>query len=67
MRKIIIDDGTVRANDITLDQIEIVMDTARPDKVEIYFLDDDGTRVEGGTFDRDAFMSVVRKFYDDNF
>ena len=35
MRKIIVDDGTVRANDITLDQIEIVMDTARPDKVEI--------------------------------
>ena len=67
MRKIIIDDGTVRANDITLDQIEIVMDTARPDKVEIYMLNKTGERIEGGTFSVNAFMDVILKFYSENF
>jgi len=67
MRKIHIDDGTVRANDIQLEQIEIVTDSASPNKIEIYLLDSAGHRIEGGTFDKDAFMSVVRQFYDSNF
>jgi hypothetical protein len=63
MAKIKIDDGTVRANDIQLEQIEIVIDTAQPKKVEIYMLDQSGHRVEGGTFDRNEFMNLILAFY----
>ena len=67
MRKIKIDDGTIRANDIKLERIELVTDSASPNKIEIYILDDEGDRIEGGTFDADAFASLVRKFYDAHF
>lgn len=67
MRKIQLDDGTVKGNDIQLERMEIVTDTARPDKIEIYILDDVGDRIEGGIFSLDDFMSVVRKFYQDNY
>ena len=63
MSRIKVDDGTVRGHDIQLDRIEIVVDDSKPSKVEIYMLDNYGARIEGGTFDRDAFMSVVLAFY----
>lgn len=65
--RIRLDDGTVRGNDIQLERMEIVTDSASPNRIEIYILDSDGQRIEGGTFDADAFMSVVRKFYDSNY
>ena len=67
MVKIKIDDNTVRGNSIDMERIEIVVDDSKPTKVEIYILDDKGERLEGGTFSRDDFMSMVRKFYDDNY
>lgn len=67
MRKIKIDDGTVRANDIQLDRIEIVTDTSKPNKIEIYMLDHNLERIEGGTFDKEAFMNSVLEFYRQHF
>jgi hypothetical protein len=67
MAKIKVDDGTVKAHDIQLDRIEIVTDTATPGKIEIYMLDSHGHRVEGGSFDSNAFLNLVKLFYDENF
>lgn len=67
MVKIKLDDGTVNGNDIQLERIEIVTDSANTKRIEIYILDDAGERIEGGTFDAEAFMAVVRKFYSDNY
>jgi len=66
MSHIKIDDGTVRGNQVDIDRIEIVVDDGRPSKVEIYILDNYGARIEGGTFDRAAFMDVIMKFYNKN-
>jgi hypothetical protein len=56
-----------RGLDLQLDNMEIVTDPMNLDRVEIYILDERGERIEGGTFSKDAFMSLVRKFYDDNY
>jgi len=58
---------TDRANDIQLERIEICVDPNDYKRVWIYMLDDAGDRVEGAEFSMNSFMSVVRKFYDDNF
>lgn len=67
MAKIKVDDHTQRGNDIQLEQIEIVTDSANHKRIEIYILDNAGDRIEGGTFDAEAFMAVVRKFYQENY
>ena len=46
--------------------IEIVIDDEYTDRVELYILDAEGGRIEGGTFDKNAFMAQVRAFYDVN-
>jgi len=53
----------------TLDvgNIEIVIDDGNQDRIELYILDAEGTRIEGGTFDKDAFMAHVRTFYNNNY
>lgn len=56
-----------RGNDIQLNNMEIVTDSKHDSKIEIYMLDAQGTRVEGGTFSKDAFMILVRNFYDTNY
>ena len=66
MSRIKITDGTVKANDIKLERLEIVVDSAYPDKVELYILDEDGSRIEGGQFNKDHFMTVVMSFYNAN-
>lgn len=60
-------DDTDRVNDIQLERIEICVDPNDHSRVWIYMLDDEQERVEGAEFSMYAFMSVVRKFYDDNF
>jgi hypothetical protein len=60
-------DGTVRAHDIQLDRIEIVTDSSNAGKIEIYLLDEQGHRVEGGSFDANAFLNLVKLFYDANY
>lgn len=65
--KIQVDDHTERAGDITIESMEIVTDTSTPNKIEIYMLDEMGHRVEGGQFSKDDFMSLVRKFYNENY
>lgn len=67
MSRIIVDDGTQRGNVIDIERIEIVTDDSDTQHVEIYLLDELGERVEGGSFDAEAFMAVVRQFYDSNF
>ena len=47
--------------------IRIELDEDNPDKVWIKLLDVQGDLVEGGTFDKGAFMDVILKFYLDNF
>jgi metal-dependent HD superfamily phosphatase/phosphodiesterase len=66
MGKIIIRDAESTMN-LPVDRVEIVTDSARPDRVEIYMLDDEGDRVEGGTFDLNLFMNKVIEFYNDHF
>ena len=56
-----------RGDSIEISNIEIVIDEDNPGKVEIYMLDETGSRQEGGTFDKTAFMQVVRTFYDNNY
>ena len=56
-----------RGDSIEISNIEIVIDEDNPGKVEIYMLDETGYRQEGGTFDKTAFMQVVRTFYDNNY
>jgi hypothetical protein len=48
-------------------RIEIVVDEDHDDRVELYLLDDSGQRIEGGTFDLNAFMDHVLSFYNKNF
>jgi len=56
-----------RAHDVQVGNVEIAVDPLRLDRVELYQLDDLGNRIEGGTFDRVAFMAVIQRFYLDNF
>ena len=56
-----------RVSDIVIDRIEIVIDDEATDKVELYIVNAEGERVEGGTFDRSAFMNHVLQFYNDNY
>jgi len=56
-----------RVSDLVIERIEIVIDDEASDKVELYILDTLGERVEGGTFDRSAFMNHVLQFYNDNY
>ena len=54
-------------NALDINKIEIVVDDDTPDKIELYMLDERGQRIEGGTFDKEAFMAAVRQFYEANF
>ena len=56
-----------RVTDIVIDRLEIVIDDEAQDKVELYIVNAQGERLEGGTFDRSAFMTHVLQFYQDNY
>ena len=57
-----------RTNDLVVsNRIEIVYDEHRPNKVELYYVDGMGHRQEGGSFDLNAFMAHIDKFYQENF
>lgn len=56
-----------RTNDFIMDRIEIVIDDQYPDKVELYIVDGNGDRLEGGTFDRGSFMQHIMDFYQKNY
>ena len=57
-----------KVNDLVVgNRIEIVYDEYAPDKVELYYVDQLGNRQEGGSFDLNAFMAHVDKFYRENF
>ena len=66
MGKIIIVDAEQTTN-LPIDRVEIVTDTNRPDKVELYLLDGAGERVEGGTFDLNLFMNKIIEFYNEHY
>lgn len=69
MRKIIMHDRDLeRTNDLVVsNRIEIVYDEYTPNKVELYYVDQLGNRQEGGSFDLNAFMAHIDKFYQENF
>ena len=56
-----------RGLDIHVGNIEIVTDSGKPGRVEIYMLDTNGNRMEGGNFDLGAFIDVVLDFYNKNY
>ena len=66
MGKIIIVDAEQTTN-LPIDRVEIVTDSNKPDKVELYLLDGAGERVEGGTFDLNLFMNKVIEFYNEHY
>ena len=61
------DEPAEKALSIDVDRVEIVIDEDYPDRVEIYMLDDLGNRVEGGTFKKSDFISVVLDFYNQHY
>jgi len=68
MGKIIVQDINLeRTTDLEIGRVEIVIDDGRPDRVEIYMLDCEGERVEGGTFDLNLFMNKVIEFYNEHY
>lgn len=60
-------DNCEKVTELKVNRLEIVIDDARPDKVELYIVNHLGERQEGGTFNLDAFMTHVMKFYNDNY
>lgn len=56
-----------RVREVTLYNIEIVLGEDAGDDVEIYMLNSDGQRIEGGTFNKAAFMNCVLEFYNKNY
>jgi hypothetical protein len=52
---------------LDIGRIEIVVDDEHADRIELYILDSLGNRVEGGTFDRAAFIAHVSDFYNLNY
>jgi hypothetical protein len=52
---------------VDIDRVEVVVDDQYPSRVAIYMLDDQGNRLEGGSFDKNAFMDWVLEFYNKNF
>ena len=65
---IIIDDvdEVEPVTEMSLCDVEIV-ESHSPLKIEIYMLDAQGNRLEGGQFDRQAFIDHVLKFYNANY
>ena len=60
-------DDVIRVDDLTIHNIEIVQDEDCDDKVELYIIDADGNRIEGGTFDKNSFIDAVMQYYNDNY
>lgn len=63
----IIDKDTVHVTELPIDRMEIVTEDCDLTKIYIFMLDDEGNRVEGGTFDRSAFMDHILEFYNANY
>ena len=64
-------DGSVddceTVNDIVIYSVEIVTDEAQPEQVEIYMLDENNQRVEGGTFPLQHFLDYIVEYYRNNY
>ena len=56
-----------RGPDIQVGDWEIAVDNDHPDRVEIYRLDKNHERIEGGTFRLTDFMNMVADFYNRNY
>ena len=61
------DDNVIRDNNLTIHNLELVTDEDYPDKVEIYMIDQDGDRIEGGTFSMNGLIDAILKYYNDNY
>jgi hypothetical protein len=67
MIKPILIDQVEKVPELAIDQIEIVTDSSDPLKVELYILDSEGNRVEGGRFNLSDFLDCILNFYKRNF
>jgi hypothetical protein len=68
MAKFVINERDLeRTQDLSIGRMEIVVDDSTPDRVELYILDEVGSRLEGGTFSLSDFMTHVAKFYHENY
>jgi len=56
-----------RVSDMVIDRLEIVIDGVFDDRIELYIVDTDGQRLEGGTFDKNQFIDHIMSFYNANF
>ena len=56
-----------RALDVQVGNVEIVVDSSKQDRVEIYMLDAQGNRIEGGDFNLADFIDHVLEFYNREF
>ena len=57
-----------RVRALKLYNVEIVLiDNSREDSVEIYMIDGQGNRVEGGTFSHSGLMNVIIDYYNRNY
>ena len=61
------DDNVIRDNNLTIHNLELVTDEDYPDKVEIYMIDQDGNRIEGGTFSMEGLIKSILAFYNENY
>ena len=52
---------------IDMDKLEVAADSNDPTKIAIYMLDEQGNRVEGGTFSKRDLVESIVEFYDKNF
>jgi hypothetical protein len=66
MRKIVYTDAEP-VKELQIRNIEVVTDEDDEDQIEIYMIDESGARIEGGNFNRDAFLAHVLMFYNDNY
>lgn len=58
--------NTQPVTELDLYDVEIV-ENHDPNKIELYLKDQSGQRIEGGTFDRQAFITHILDFYNRNF
>jgi hypothetical protein len=61
--KLKVHDHTERVSELQVNRLEIVIDDVDPDRVELYILNHLNERIEGGTFNRAAFMDHCMEFY----
>jgi hypothetical protein len=67
MNRNIVERDLEKSGQLEVLNIEIVTDSHTPGKVELYMLDEDQQRIEGGQFDAYSFSEHILEFYNANY